>query len=103
MNIKGISFYLGLFCFPIAFLAFVNILYSSYFDYFLSINTYFTTLSLSLLSGLVLFYYGRNAKKYLNFVEQLILIVLTYFLISLLIVSSERLTTFPLTFITVSS
>jgi len=99
MKFKSISYYLSLFCFPIALLAFINILYASYFDYFLSINTYFTTLSLSLLSGLVLFYYGRNAKKYLNFVEQLILIVLTYFLISLLIAIPFYFSDYQVTFL----
>ena len=51
MNLKGISYYLGLFCFPISILAFINILYASYFDYFLSIDTYFTTLLISLIAG----------------------------------------------------
>ena len=49
MNYKAIIFYLGLFIFPLSGLAFINILYSTYFDYFLSINTYFTTLAISLL------------------------------------------------------
>ena len=63
MNFKSISFYLSLFCFPISFLAFVNILYASYFDYFLSIETYFTTLGVSLLLGLSLLYYGKKGSK----------------------------------------
>ena len=63
MNLKGISFYLSLFCFPISLLAFINILYASYFDFFLSIETYFTTLIVSLSAGFGLFYYGKNSKK----------------------------------------
>ena len=62
MNFKSISFYLSLFCFPIAFL-FINILYASYFDYFLSIDTYFSTIIISLLIGIGLFYYGKIQKK----------------------------------------
>ena len=46
MNFRSISFYLSLFCFPISLLAFINILYSSYFDYFLSIESYFIPLAL---------------------------------------------------------
>ena len=84
MNFKSISFYLSLFCFPISFLAFINILYASYFDYFLSIDTYFAALITSLILGLVLLYYGKNSKKNINFVEQLILIVFAYFLTALL-------------------
>ena len=60
MNFKGISFYLSLFCFPISLLAFINILYASYFDYFLSIDTYFSTLIISLIIGLGFFYYGSS-------------------------------------------
>ena len=63
MNFKGISFYLSLFCFPISFLAFINILYSTYFDYFLSIETYFTTLVISLILGAGLLYLGKNSVK----------------------------------------
>ena len=63
MNLKSISFYLSLFCFPISILAFVNILYASYFDFFLSIDTYFTTLIISLSVGGSLLYYGKDSKK----------------------------------------
>ena len=73
MNFKSISFYLSLFCFPISLLAFINILYASYFDFFLSIETYFTTLIVSLSAGFGLFYYGKNSKKNINFFEQLLL------------------------------
>ena len=43
MNYKAILFYLGLFIFPLSGLAFLNILYSTYFDYFLSIDSYTIT------------------------------------------------------------
>ena len=85
MNFKGISYYLGLFCLPISFLAFINILYSSYFDFFLSINSYITTLIISLTIGLTFFLIGRNSLKKINFIEQLILIFLVYTLVSALI------------------
>ena len=75
MNLKSISFYLSLFCFPVSFLAFINILYASYFDYFLSIHTYFITLISSLLLGLSLMSYGKKSPKNINFIEQLILII----------------------------
>ena len=99
MNFKGISFYLSLFCFPISFLAFINILYASYFDYFLSIDTYFTTLLVSLIIGLVFFYYGKNSKKNINFFEQLILVIFSYFLTSLLIAIPFYLSNYQVTFL----
>ena len=85
MNYKSISYFLGLFCFPISFLAFINILYSSYFDYFLSIDSYFTTLLTSLLFGGGLLYYGKGSKKKINFIEQIFLIICVYLLSAILI------------------
>ena len=97
MNIRSISFYLSLFCFPISVLAFINILYASYFDYFLSIDTYFSTLIVSLIFGLGLLYFGRNSKKNINFIEQLILIILTYLLTSVLIAIPFYLSNYQVT------
>ncbi len=99
MNFKSISFYLSLFCFPISVLAFINILYASYFDYFLSIDTYFLTLIVSLIAGLGLLYFGRNSKKNINFIEQLILIIVTYLLTSILIAIPFYLSNYQVTFL----
>ena len=85
MNFKSISYYLSFFCFPIAILAFINILYSSYFDYFLSIESYFITLFFSITIGVILFYIGKNSEKKINFIEQLILIILVYLITGFLI------------------
>ena len=99
MNLKNISFYLSFFCFPISLLSFVNILYASYFDYFLSIDTYFITLAVSLLIGLGFFYYGKRSLKNINFIEQLILIICTYFLTSILIAIPFYLSNYQVTFL----
>ena len=99
MNLKGISFYLSLFCFPVSLLAFINILYASYFDYFLSINTYFITLIISLLVGVGFLYFGRNSKKNINFIEQLILIIVSYIFISNLIAIPFYLSNYQVTFL----
>ena len=99
MNFKRISFYLSLFCFPVSFLSFINILYASYFDYFLSIETYFITLLFSLLLGLGLFYFGKKSPKNINFIEQLILVICAYILTSLLISIPFYLSNYQVTFI----
>ena len=99
MNLKSISYFLGLFCFPISLLAFINILYSSYFDYFLSIDTYFMTLLISLIFGVILFHYGKNAKKKINFFEQLILIIFVYLLTAFLIAIPFYLSNYQITFL----
>ncbi len=99
MNFRGISYYLGLFCFPISILAFVNILYSSYFDYFLSINSYLLTLIFSTFIGLSLLFISRKSTKRINFIEQLILIILVYSLISFLIALPFYLSNYQVTFL----
>ncbi len=99
MNFRGISYYLGLFCLPVSILAFINILYSSYFDYFLSINSYITVLIFSLISGLIFLSLGKNSEKKINFIEQLILIILVYFYISFLIALPFYLSNYQVTFL----
>ena len=99
MNIRSISYFLGLFCFPISFLSFVNILYSSYFDYFLSIDSYFTTFFISLIAGVSCLYYGKNVQKKINFIEQIFLIIAVYFLTALLISIPFYLSNNQVTFI----
>ncbi len=98
MNFKSISYFLSFFCFPISLLAFINILYSSYFDFFLSIEAYFTTLILSLILGLSLYFFGKNSKKKINFIDQLILIILVYTLIGFLTSLPFYLSNFQVTF-----
>ncbi len=98
MNFKSISYYLSFFCFPIAILAFINILYSSYFDYFLSIEAYFITLFFSIIIGVILFYVGKNSEKKINFIEQLILIILVYLITGFLISIPFYLSNFQINF-----
>ena len=99
MNFKSISFFLSLFCFPISFLAFVNILYASYFDYFLSINTYFITLIVSASAGICLLYIGKKSKKNINFIDQLILVIFAYFLTAILISIPFYLSSYQITLV----
>ena len=99
MNFRGISYYLGYFCFPITILAFINVLYSSYFDYFLSIDSYFITIFISLITGLSLIYFGKKAEKRINFIEQLLLIIFIYLLVSILIAIPFYLSNYQVTFI----
>ncbi len=99
MNLKSISFYLSLFCFPISLLAFINILYSSYFDYFLSIESYFITLFLSLIFGLGLYFLGKNAERKISFIDQLITIILVYLLVGFFISIPFYLSNLQVTFL----
>jgi trk system potassium uptake protein len=85
MNFRGLTFYLGLFCFPFSFLAFLNILYSSYFDYFLNVDSYIITLFTSLLLGSFFIFFGKDGDKKISFQEQLLLIISIYFISSVLV------------------
>ena len=85
MNFKGIFYYLGLSCWPISILSFVNILYSSYFDHYLNLNSYLITLATSLLFAFLFYFISKDAEKKIKFYEQLFLIFIVYFFISLLI------------------
>ena len=85
MNFKGISFYLGLSCYPITFLSFFNILYSSYSDHYLNLDSYILTLFISFLIGIALYIFSKEGEKNIEFFEKLVLIFLVYLLVSLLI------------------
>ena len=85
MNFKGISYYLGLSCWPVSILSFVNILYSSYFDHYLNLDSYLLTLLVSLLFAFSFYFISKNAEKNIKFNEQIFLIFIVYFFISLLI------------------
>ena len=99
MNFKGISYYLSLFCWPISILSILNILYSSYFDHYLNLNSYLITLVTSLAFAFIFYFIGKNAKKNIKFYEQLFLIFLVYFFVSLLISIPYYFSYYQLTFI----
>ena len=98
MNYKAILFYLGLFIFPLSGLAFLNILYSTYFDYFLSIDSYTATFFLALVTGFLFCYYGKNSVKKINFYEQLLLVILVYLISSIFIAMPYYLSNYQITF-----
>ena len=85
MKIKPCLYYLGLSCFPISFMSLINIFYSFYFNYLENINSYALVLLLSLFVGLVFFYIGRKEHEVIGIYEQLLLIFLIYFSISLFV------------------
>mgnify|MGYP001041491492 FL=1 len=85
MKIKPCLYFLGLSCFPIAFMALVNIFYSFYFDYLMGIKFYALTLFLSSLIGFSLFKIGKKEQESINIYQQIFLIFLIYFLISFFI------------------
>ena len=82
MRIKSCLYFLGIGCFPMSFLALLNIFYSLHFDNFSNINSYTVTLFLSLITGFIFFKIGKNFKDDITVYEQIFLVLLVYFLIS---------------------
>jgi len=82
MRIKSCLYFLGIGCFPMSFLALLNIFYSLHFDNFSNINSYTATLFLSLIIGFIFFKIGKNFKDDITVYEQIFLVLLVYFLIS---------------------
>ena len=99
MNLKGISYFISLFCLPVSFLAFINLLFSSYFNYFLSLDSYLLTLAISLISSLFFYLYGKKGIKKINFYEQLILIILIYIITAIFISIPYYLSNYQITFV----
>ena len=99
MNLRGISYYLSLSCYPVTFLSFFNILYSSYFDHYLNLDSYILTLIISFLTGLALYFFSKNSEKNIKFYEKLILIFTVYFFISLFISIPYYFGSYQLSFI----
>ena len=99
MNFRGIAYYLGLSCYPITFLSFFNILYSSYFDHYLNLDSYILTLFISFLIGTCLYLFSKQGEKNIKFYEKLVLIFVVYILVSLLISIPYYYSSYQLSFI----
>ena len=99
MNYKAILFYLGLFIFPLSGLSFLSILYSTYFDYFLSIESYTITFFLTLVTGIFFYYYGKTSVKKISFYDQLLLIIFVYSFSSFFISLPYYLSNYQITFV----
>ena len=77
--------YIGSFLLLLSFFSFINIIYSFYFNIFLSVDTYTVTLVISILSGLFLFFFKSVKKRKVNFYEKILTISFGYFFLPLII------------------
>ena len=85
MNYKSIIFFLGIYSLLVSIFSVLNILYSVYFDFIIGINSYLITFLTSLFFGSIFCYVGRNHKRDIVLTDQIIFIVLAFFLIPILI------------------
>ena len=85
MNYKGILFFLGVYSLLVAIFSVLNIFYSIYFDFIIGLNSYLFTIFISLFIGAIFYYVGRNHSKNITLTDQIIFIVLSFFLVPFLI------------------
>ncbi len=85
MKIKSCLYFLGLSCFPISVMSLLNIFYSFYFNYLSNVYSYISVLLASLFIGIFFYKKTKKDSENINFYEQLFLILLVYFLISIFI------------------
>ena len=99
MNYKGIRFFLGVFTLILSLFSFVNIFYSVYFDFIISLNSYLITFSISFLLGIFFYFLGRNYSKDISLTDQIIFILLSFILIPVLISIPYYLSIYNITFL----
>jgi len=85
MNYKAILFFLGVNLLIVSIFSIFNILYSIYFDFFIDLNSYLITFTISFLLGFYLCYSGRQHNKDISLTDQIAFIVLSLFFVPLLI------------------
>ena len=90
--------YLSFFFILISFFSFLNILYSYYFNLYLNLNTYYFSLGLSAIIGLVFYKLKSNERKP-NIFEKILTVLLGYFLMPLVLCVPLYLSIYNLTFL----
>ena len=99
MNYRNILFYLGIFSLLVAIFSFFNILYTIYFSFFISLNSYIITFVLSLVIGSSFCYIGKENSKKISVSEQIVFIFLCFILIPILISIPYYLSIYNISFL----
>ena len=90
--------YLSFFFIIISFFSFFNIIYSYYFNLYLNLNTYYFSLIISALIGLV-FYKLKVPEKKTTIFEKILTVLLGYFLMPIILSIPLYLSIYNLTFL----
>ena len=93
-RVKYLSFFLGL----ISIFSFFNIIYSYYFNLYLNLNTYYLSLTASLLLGVIFYKLKLNQKKPSIF-EKILTVFLGYILLPLILSIPFYFSIYNLTFL----
>ena len=95
---KFILNYLGLFFILLSVLSFFNIVYSYYFNLYLNINTYFYTFLISLIIGLISFFYKSFDSK-ITIYQKIFAVFIGYILLPLVIAFPFYLSIYNVSFL----
>ena len=90
--------YLSFFFILVSIFSFFNIIYSYYFNLYLNLNTYYVSLIISGLIG-ILFYYFKSSSKKPSIFEKILTVLLGYTLIPLVLCIPFYLSIYNLTFL----
>ena len=90
--------YLSFFFILISIFSFFNIIYSYYFNLYLNLNTYYVSLIISGLIGII-FYYLKSSLKKPSIFEKILTVLLGYILIPLVLCIPFYLSIYNLTFL----
>ena len=77
--------YIGSFLILLSIFSFFNIVYSYYFNLFLTVHAYTYTFFISLILGLFFFFYNKNQYKKILIYEKIIIVLIGYFLFPVII------------------
>ena len=94
LQIRYLSFFFGI----ISILSFFNIIYSYYLNFYLNLDTYFYTLTLSFLLFILFYIFGKNIKRPSIF-DKILIIFLGYLLLPLILSIPFYLSIYNLTFL----
>jgi len=90
--------YLSFFFILISIFSFFNIIYSYYFNLYLNLNTYYSSLLVSGLIGIVFYFFEKNEKKPSIF-EKILTVLLGYILIPIVLSIPFYFSIYNLTFL----
>ena len=96
MNLK--YNYLGFFFILISIFSFFNVIYSFYFNLYLNLNTYYLSLIISLILGIICYLFKRKIIRF-NIFEKILTVITGYIFIPLILSLPFYFSIYNLTFL----
>ena len=96
---RSTSLYIGIFSFFISFFSFVNLIYSYYFQFYLNLTSYLSTLIISLILGVLFTILQKKKISKISLYEKLFIIIFGFFYFPLLISITYYFSIYNLSFL----